>query len=124
MTETFFGDFDLEDAYDTEPADPVQVARKLHGYRVILEQLAGRVLAPFDNIGDDERADLTFVGQRIVNFVHEHVVGDGLAEAIHEAGRERSGGPRWDDLSDEHRRFAIAFAMLIGAWLLRQGAWR
>lgn len=28
-----FGDFDPDDAFDTEPADPEQVARKLHGYR-------------------------------------------------------------------------------------------
>ena len=28
-----FGDFDPDDALDTEPADPEQVARKLHRYR-------------------------------------------------------------------------------------------
>jgi hypothetical protein len=29
-----FGDFDADDAYDPEPADPEQVARKLHRYRL------------------------------------------------------------------------------------------
>jgi len=125
VTDTFFGDFDVEDALDTEPADPVQVARKLHGYRVLLERLAGRTLAPFDNIGDGERADLVFVGERIVHWVHEHQPGDGLAEAIHEAGRSRRGGTdQWDDLPDDHKRLAIAIATLISAWLIRQGAWR
>jgi hypothetical protein len=28
-----FGDFDPDDALDTEPADPEQVARRLHAYR-------------------------------------------------------------------------------------------
>ncbi|MET0415645.1 MAG: hypothetical protein ABW022_06455 [Actinoplanes sp.] len=28
-----FGDFDPDDAYDREPADPEQVARKLHALR-------------------------------------------------------------------------------------------
>ena len=32
MTDTF-GDFDDDDAADTEPADPEQVARKLHDLR-------------------------------------------------------------------------------------------
>jgi len=125
VTDTFFGDFDVEDAYDTVPADPGQVARKLHGYRILIERLAGRELASFDDLGADERGDLEFVGQRIVNWVHEHQPGDGLAEAIHEAGRLRRGGTdEWDDLPDAHKRFAIELALLITAWLLRQGAWR
>jgi hypothetical protein len=33
MTDTF-GDFDTDDAFDREPADPEQVARKLHAYRL------------------------------------------------------------------------------------------
>ena len=32
MTDTF-GDFDPDDAFGTEPADPEQVARKLHEFR-------------------------------------------------------------------------------------------
>ena len=31
---TDFGDFDPDDALDTEPADPEQVARKLHRLRL------------------------------------------------------------------------------------------
>lgn len=33
MTDTFFGDFDDDDAFDTEPPDPEQVAIKLQRYR-------------------------------------------------------------------------------------------
>lgn len=33
MTDTF-GDFDDEDAFDLEPADPEQVARKIHELRL------------------------------------------------------------------------------------------
>jgi hypothetical protein len=43
-----FGDFDVDDAYDTEPADPEQVARKLHALRLEhdLDDLEWNDLAP------------------------------------------------------------------------------
>ena len=126
MTETFFGDFDVEDAYDTEPADPEQVARKLHSYRVLIEQLAGNEIAPYDELARRDLDDINFVGEAIVEFVGDHEPNDeGLAQAIHEAGRERRiGDDEWDDLPDDHKRFAVAIARLIGAWLIRQGAWQ
>lgn len=117
MTASFFGDFDVEDAWDNEPAEPGQVARKLHGYRILLEQLAGRTLVPYDDIGDDERDELVLVGRRVVAYVHTHDPDNiGLAEAIH--------GGDLDSLPEDHRRLAIAIAALISAWLLMEGAWR
>lgn len=49
---TDFGDFDEDDAYDPSPADPEQVARKLHDLRLDagLEDVVWTALA------DDERA--------------------------------------------------------------------
>ena len=49
MTE--FGDFDPDDALDTEPADPEQVARKLHRYRQEDEPM----LANWDELDAGER---------------------------------------------------------------------
>jgi len=117
MTASFFGDFDVEDAWDNEPADPEQVARKLHGYRILLEHLAGRTLPPYDDIGYVERADLVLVGERVVAYVHTHDPGDdGLAEAIH--------GADLASLPEDHKRLALAIAALITAWLQMEGAWR
>lgn len=45
-----FGDFDEDDAIDTEPADPEQVARKLHRYQGEFD-----VLPDWDELTPDER---------------------------------------------------------------------
>jgi hypothetical protein len=127
VTDTFFGDFDLEDAYDTAEPDPEQVARKVHRYRQLIERMAGRDLLDYDDLPLNERNDLEYVGARIVLFVahHDPDEADELAEEIHETARSRRGGTDdWDDLSDELKRLARAFAALIAAWLERQGAWR
>jgi hypothetical protein len=52
MTDTF-GDFDVDDALDTEPADAEQVARKLHELRLRAEVADdGR---SWDELEGDER---------------------------------------------------------------------
>lgn len=48
---TDFGDFDADDALDHEPADPEQVARRLH--RLRLER--GRESVPWDELTPAER---------------------------------------------------------------------
>jgi len=49
-----FGDFDADDALDTEPADPEQVARKLHDLR----RGEGFELSRWEDLADGERAAL------------------------------------------------------------------
>jgi len=125
MTAPFFGDFDVEDAFDTVPADPIQVARKLHGYRVLVDRLAGGDLPEYDDLPRREQDDVNYVGGVIVLWVAAHDPGDGdFAKAIHEAGRSRHGGKMWDLLAVDEKRLAFAFAALIAAWLQRQGAWQ
>jgi hypothetical protein len=46
-----FGDFDEDDAFDTEPADPEQVARRLH----LLRLREGFEDVAWDDLSDDER---------------------------------------------------------------------
>lgn len=46
-----FGDFDNDDALDTEPADAEQVARRLHFYRMS----ADITVYPWDDLSDEER---------------------------------------------------------------------
>ena len=116
MTETFFGDFDVEDALDTEPADPMQVARKLHGYRVLLERLVGRDLDPYDDLSRREQDDLMDIGRTIVEYAADNDPDDeGLARYI---------VVDWDELPADHQRLAVAIIGLIIGWLIRQGAWR
>lgn len=58
-----FGDSDPDDAYDTAPPDPVQVARRLHEYRQAVED-------PFpvswDMLTDEQRADAVEVMRRLL----------------------------------------------------------
>jgi len=46
-----FGDFDSDDAFDTEPADPEQVAMKFHRLRRAISS----DLADWDDLSDDDR---------------------------------------------------------------------
>ena len=52
-----FGDFDEDDALDTEPADPEQVARKLHRLRMA----RGFELGEWDRLGEPERSELVAI---------------------------------------------------------------
>lgn len=47
----FFGDFDDDDAFDTEPPDPLQVAIKLHKYRRDMDPNLPR----WDDLDEDEK---------------------------------------------------------------------
>jgi hypothetical protein len=49
-----FGDFDPDDALDTEPADPEQVARRLHALR----RRDGFETIDWDDLDDGERGAL------------------------------------------------------------------
>ena len=124
MTAPFFGDFDVEDAYDTVSADPDQVGRKLHGYRVLVEQLAGHTIPAYDELSHADRDRLGGIGEVIVEYAAAHDPDNlELSRTIHGAAR-LPGSPMWDLLPVDHKRLAIALAGLIAAWMQRQGSWR
>jgi hypothetical protein len=47
-----FGDWDIDDSFDTEPADPEQVAIRYHLYRRDIDP----TLARWDDLSDAEKA--------------------------------------------------------------------
>lgn len=59
-----FGDFDPADALDHEPADPEQLARKLHEVRREMEVDA--IIPPWDALGSDRRIVLIAVATRVL----------------------------------------------------------
>lgn len=69
-----FGDSTPDDAYDpTVPPDPVQVARRDHEYRQVLEDVA-----PWDELTDEQRAAAVERIRRLLAWL------------------ERSGWDRWE----------------------------
>lgn len=52
-----FGDFDDDDALDTEPADPEQVARRLHALR----RREGFEVEDWDDLDEGERLALVAI---------------------------------------------------------------
>jgi hypothetical protein len=67
MSDATFGDFDDDDAFGNEPADPEQVARKLHEFRLARQ----RETVDWDGLTNGERlvliailADLLAWGRR------------------------------------------------------------
>jgi hypothetical protein len=57
-----FGDFDADDALDTEPADPEQVARKLHAIR----RERGLESEEWDELVEERRALLIAIVGRLL----------------------------------------------------------
>jgi hypothetical protein len=130
MSGTFFGDYEVEDEWDTARPDPEQVARRLHLIRQRVERLAaGRDFDDYDDLPADDVNDYLFVGEQIVAWVitnpaDGYTNGD-LAQEMHEISRTRHRhGEPWDRLSDDERDLALAIGDLIGDWLRRQGGWR
>jgi len=60
-----FGDFEELDAFDTEPADPEQVARRLHRYR----REDGREPADWEDLAEYERVALVLIMMRLLDWL-------------------------------------------------------
>ena len=122
-----FGDDGPDDAYDAEgEPDAEQVARRLHEYRSMVEQLVGRErLAAFDALDPAERSLASSVGAVVVAWLAEHEPDDAeaAARALHNVRRYWSGNvlPYWDELPDDQQAIGVELlAQLIG-WLQREG---
>lgn len=120
-----FGDIEPDDAYDHEPADPEQVAMRLHRFRSELEELIGNgKLPPFHTLDLAEQTRLISVATREVDWLATHAA-DALALAIAVHEYRRTQDPtldEWDDLSDDHKELAIELMRLVINWLRREGA--
>ena len=121
-----FGDFDLEDAWGTEPPDPEQVAMRLHHLRELVDELTGAAgLARWDDLSEPERELAIALGGDLVDWLLTHrPEAEGAARALHQERRHLATTPLppWEDLSDDERRIGIDLMGIIIAWLERQGA--
>jgi len=122
-----FGDYDVADAWDNEPADGLQIGIRLHLIRQRLERLSGRDLPEYWDLGAGDQGDLRYIGERIADWTltHSPIDRHELAEQIVDIAEGRRGSDTgWEDLSLEEQHLAIAVADLIADWLIRQGAWQ
>lgn len=122
-----FGDFDVEDAFDREPADPEQVSFRLHRLRNELDLLAGASDLPtFDELEPDAQTMALAIGDAIVGWIATHDPDDpeDVARYLHEARRYVASSrlPRWEELAPDDRRVGIEIMALLISWLARQGA--
>ena len=126
MTDTF-GDYEVDDAWDTAPPDPLQVAIRIHRIRRYLGRLGGIDPGDFFDLSAAEQADAVDAADRIVAWMADHPAAERaeLARTIHDFRQAIDPGiPPWADLTDDLREVAEAIAEALAEWLMRQGAWR
>jgi hypothetical protein len=125
ITNPNFGDFDADDALDTAPPDPTQVAYRIHRLRRYLSQLAGDDIGSFFDMTEDEQTAAIAVGEDIVAFVIASDPKDKakLARVIHDARAQQEQLPPWAALDPGRRAIAEAIAKSLSDWLIREGAW-
>lgn len=120
MTDENFGDFDIDDAWADEPADPEQVAMRLHELRIYLEEAAGDDLAAWDALSEGERAVCITIGTRLIASAKDNP--DSVPQDVHEAVIFFSQQPEWADLDDASRAVGVALMDDILMWFARQGS--
>jgi len=120
MSDAEFGDWEQDDASDTEPADPEQVAVRVHELRGFLSALSGEELAAWDALDDDEEEIAIALADRLIHFLTDDQVH--AAEDFHGAVAFLSGQPEWNDLDTDVQQVATGLVDDILAWLKRQGA--
>ena len=121
-----FGDFDPDDAFDTEPPDPEQVAFRLHRLRIEVDALAGASELPqWAELSEPEQRLGKSIGRALVDWLVTHQpTPEHAAESLHNVRRyiASSALPPWADLPPDDRAIGIALMNLIINWLRRQGA--
>lgn len=121
-----FGDFDPDDAWDTEPPDPEQVAMRLHKLRLEVDALAGHAgLLTWDQLTPPERDLARSIGTSLVDWLVMHPTdAEDAARSLHNVRRYLATTPLapWEELSDDERSIGISLMQLIINWLKRQGA--
>ena len=117
-----FGDFDPDDAVDHEPADPEQIARKLHELQVFFDRLAGGTLPAFDDLDSDRQAEEIATAATLIGLI-EHDRDDGHdAEALHNARRQIEPQlPPWDQLAPDEQQIGRDLVRFIIDLEERQG---
>jgi hypothetical protein len=121
-----FGDFDDDDAFGVEPADPEQVAIKLHQLRREIDVITGRDPGQWEELTDDERELAQAISTVVIQWIASHPNPDaeGLARELHNVRVYLSHGliEPWDDLDPLQRELAVDLMAIILDWLRRQGA--
>lgn len=120
MSDESFGDWEEGDSFDTEPADPEQVAAHVHELRGYLAALSGEELEQWESLTEAEFDVAVDLGDRLITFLSTDQVH--AAEAFHEAVAFLSGQPDWKDLSADVQQVAVGIVDDVIAWLTRQGA--
>lgn len=119
--------YDDGEAYTAaSPADPDQVARRLHELRQVLEDLAGpQLLADWDDLPADDRTLGRSFGAAIVEWLTttDPDTPERLARRLHDVRRAMSGGVvrPWDALAADEQAVAVALMAAIIDWLTREG---
>lgn len=127
MSDTDFGDWDLDDAWDHEPPAPEQVAYRLHDLRSEIDAVAGAADLPtWDELEPEAQEMALGIGQVIVDFIvaRNPDLAEDVARHLHNARRYLASSrlPAWDELPADDRQIGIDLMQLIIDWLRRQGA--
>ena len=127
MTDTAFGDFEADDAFDREPPAPEQVTYRLHDLRREIDLLAAHAELPtFDELTGPEQQLALALGETIVDYIvsAEPDEPEALARTLHNARRYVASSrlPRWEDLDADDRQIGIGLMTILIGWLRRQGA--
>lgn len=120
--DTTFGDYELDDAWADEPADPEQVAMWVHDLRQFLSESAGDELAAWDALSDADREVGTALATRLINALVTDA--DHAPQDLHAAIAYLSDQPEWDALSAEAQEVGVGLVDNVMAWLTRQGSVR
>lgn len=120
MTAEEFGDFDADDAWAEEPADPEQTAKYLHELREYLSACAGDELAAWDALSPQDQEIGTALAQRLLDTIANSP--DSAPQDLHAAISFFEAQPEWDDLSPDAQEVGVALLDDVLAWGTRQGS--
>ena len=115
-----FGDFEADDAWADEPADPEQVAIRMHELRQYLTETDGQELADWDALSDDDKEIGTALMGRLLDaFANDE---SNAPQDLNAAIAYLSGQPEWDQLSPEAQQVGTALVDNILEWGTKQGS--
>ena len=129
MSDTEFGDIELEDLWDNEPPAPEQVAYRIHESRLLFAHLTDDdSIADFFDLPEEEQEAGLVVGEFTVAWISEHPLSEAprLAEHLHEVQRFLSTDriPAWESLTEDQRVVGASIGAHIADWLGLEGSWR
>ena len=120
--EPSFGDWEPADSIAAPcPADPLQVARRIHEDRGAVQMLAGHELPRWPELTDDERAVAIDLATRALAGLHDEPTAERGALTLHNAQRELTELAEWGLLDAGDQAVALDLMRLVVAWLELEG---